>query len=201
MEKRAVNLSRRKFTKERKLAAVRRLVMGMKLWFETHSTSVDNERGIASGHLDPPLSQLGHMQAAELGVRYAGRRLGIIYTSDLNRAVSTADIAFTGASIRRVRDSRLRECNYGNWSGCPVQALHEAKDTFLEIPFPDGESFHDVVRRIESFLKDVDRGAGDVLVIAHRAPWYALERLLRGRPLSEIVSAQWKWQPGWEYDL
>lgn len=36
----------------------------MKLWFKTHSTTIDNERGIASRHLDAPLSPLG-----EIGVQ------------------------------------------------------------------------------------------------------------------------------------
>jgi hypothetical protein len=39
------------------------------------------------------------------------------------------------------------------------------------------------------------------LVVAHRAPWYALENLIRGRDLKELVTSAWKWQPGWEYDV
>ena len=35
----------------------------MKLWFETHSTSVHNERGIASGHIDFPLPSKGQLEA------------------------------------------------------------------------------------------------------------------------------------------
>jgi len=38
--------------------------------FESHSTSVDNEKGVASGQLDPALSEKGKNQAIELGKRY-----------------------------------------------------------------------------------------------------------------------------------
>jgi broad specificity phosphatase PhoE len=173
----------------------------VKLWFETHSTSIDNERGVASGHLDVPLSELGRRQAAELRVRYFGHMPRIIYTSDLARAVSTAEIAFESSKFLRAADRRLRECDYGNWSGCSVQQLQVAKVDFIDKPFPGGESFRDVVRRVENFLGDIRHLEGPVLVIAHRAPWYALEHLLRGRELSQVIVSAWKWQPGWEYDL
>lgn len=173
----------------------------MQLWFETHSTSLDNERGVASGHLDTPLSELGRAQAAELTARYAACGLRVVYTSDLLRAVETAEIAFRNSGIRRVADARLRECDYGEWSGCPAKQLHDAKAQFVENPFPGGESFRDVVRRVESFLDEIRHSDAPVLVIAHRAPWYALEHLLNRRDLREVVAAPWTWQPGWEYEL
>jgi broad specificity phosphatase PhoE len=70
---------------------------------------------------------------------------------------------------------------------------------FIEISFPGGESFREVVGRVESFISDLEVDAGPVLVIAHRACWYALEHLLKGRDLTEILGSPWHWQPGWEY--
>ena len=172
----------------------------MKLWFETHSTSVDNERGVASGHLDVPLSETGRAQAAELGPRY--EHLAALYTSDLRRAIETAEIAFAARQVAKVQDPRLRECDYGSWSGCPLKRLEAARAEFVDKPFPDGgESFRDVVRRIENFLGDLSRNQEPVLIIGHRAPWYALEHLVRGRDLVEVVTARWSWQPGWQYEL
>lgn len=171
----------------------------MKLWFETHSTSDDNERGVASGHLDVPLSERGRLQAAELGLRYADRALAVVYTSDLKRASDTGEIAFAGRHLEIRQDPRLRECDYGTWSGCPVQKLDSARADFIETPFPEGESYREVVRRMENFLQEMK--SGPVLVIAHRAPWYALEHLVLGRDLAEVVASHWKWQPGWEYDV
>lgn len=125
----------------------------------------------------------------------------MIITSDLARAVSTAEIAFGASGRPRAVDLRLRECNYGTWSGCLVEKLHTAKSSFIDDPFPGGESFRDVVRRVEGFLADLRPSEGPVLIIAHRAPWYALEHLLHGRELLEVVMSPWKWEPGWEYDL
>jgi broad specificity phosphatase PhoE len=43
--------------------------MAVELAYETHSTSVDNERGVATGWLDGELSELGRDQARALGER------------------------------------------------------------------------------------------------------------------------------------
>ncbi len=173
----------------------------MELWYETHSTSVDNEQGIASGHLDTPLSGLGRQQAAELGIRYAGRGLKAVYTSDLQRAVDTARIAFGQTAIPRIQDPRLRECDYGIMSGCAMQQINAVRSDHIEKRFPDGQSITDVVRRMRNFLNELDGTEGPVLLIAHRAPWYALEHLLNGRNLHQIVTSPWQWQPGWLYNL
>ena len=173
----------------------------MQLWFETHATSIDNERSVASGHGDPPLSALGQVQAAELGARYVARQPATVYTSDLQRAVVTAEIAFAYRGVPRCADARLRECDYGSWSGCPLQQLKEARLGFVDVAFPGGESFRGVVQRVSAFLEDLRQDDGPVLLIAHRAPWYALEHLLRGRDLYEVVDAAWEWQPGWEYEV
>jgi broad specificity phosphatase PhoE len=40
-----------------------------------------------------------------------------VFTSDLARAVQTAEIAFAGSDLPIRRDQRLRECNYGRLNG------------------------------------------------------------------------------------
>lgn len=168
----------------------------MTIWFETHSTSVDNELGLASGHFDVELSEIGRMQARDLGARYEDRNLTAVYTSDLKRSVETAAIAFT----RRAHPNpRLRECDYGAWTRRNVSDLEAARLRFVDEPFPQGESYRDVVRRVKRFLDDLPHDPASVLIIGHRAPWYALEHLLCGRDLHEVISTPWQWQPGWRY--
>jgi 2,3-bisphosphoglycerate-dependent phosphoglycerate mutase len=67
--------------------------------FETHSTSEDNERGIATGWLGGKLSAKGRAQAAELGERRRNDGVDTVVSSDLNRAVETARIAFGGSGF------------------------------------------------------------------------------------------------------
>ena len=172
--------------------------------FETHATSLDNEGGLASGWFDVDLSPAGEAQARALGERRRHDDLAAIYCSDLTRAVRTAEIAFADRGLRIVRDARLRECDYGTLTRRPAASL-DPREHWIDTPFPGGESLRQVAARVDAWLRDVRRAhARDgetVLVIGHRAPFYALEHLLRGVPLHDAVVAPWTWQPGWRYEL
>jgi broad specificity phosphatase PhoE len=170
----------------------------MMIWFETHATSVDNENGLASGHFDVELSETGRRQARDLGTRCAGRALGAIYSSDLKRSIETAQIAFR---LEPRQDRRLRECDYGEWTRRKVSEIQPARLKFIDEPFPGGESYRDVIRRVEEFLDDLPDNLSNVVIIGHRATWFALEHLLQNRDLREVIAAPWNWQAGWEYRL
>jgi len=76
--------------------ARRRRASHIEIVFETHSTTTDNERWVASGWLDGQLSPLGQRQAKDLGERRAEDEIVAVFCSDLGRAVETAEIAFGG---------------------------------------------------------------------------------------------------------
>jgi len=168
--------------------------------YETHSISLDNERGIATGWLPGALSPEGRRLARALGERRRDDGIACVFTSDLRRAVETAEIAFEGSALEIRQDLRLRECNYGRLNGAPVGDL-EPRVRFVDTPFPEGESYRDCVERMDSFLRDIARefDGQRVLVIAHSAQRWALRNLLEGEPLEQLVDAPFEWQPGWEY--
>jgi broad specificity phosphatase PhoE len=172
----------------------------LEIVFETHSTTTDNEAGIATGWLPGKLSEAGRAQAADLGDRRRHDGLAVVYVSDLARAQETAQVAFA-ESLELITDPRLRECNYGLMNGMPVAALHRQRVTHIREPWPEGESYLDVVERTRSLLSDlVARWDGSrVLLIGHSANQWALDHLLRGADLHELVSRGMLWQPGWEY--
>jgi broad specificity phosphatase PhoE len=175
--------------------------MAVELVYETHSTSVDNERGIATGRLPGELSELGRAQARELGERRRDGGIAAVYASDLVRAVETAEIAFGGSGIPVHHDSRLRECDYGELNGAPVERVAAVRRRHVDEAFPGGESYRQVVERTRAFLDDV-AAAHDgerIVVIAHSANRWALDHLVGGEPLEEIVDAPFVWQPGWLY--
>lgn len=177
--------------------------MTVEIVFETHSISVDNERGIATGWGQGRLSDRGKELAKQLGERSRGRNLDAVFTSDLRRAVETAEIAFGDSGIPIFRDARLRECNYGAMNGTPVAKLEAERARRVREPFPKGESYEEVVQRMEEFLDDLSRDWHDkrVLVIGHSATWFALEHLLKGASLEELVDRPYEWQEGWRYEL
>ena len=174
----------------------------LEIIFETHSTSLDNEAGRASGHLDVDLSPRGEREAAALGARRRADGIDIVYASDLRRSWRTAEIALGGAGVDIVRDARLRECDYGELTGHPVQEIAVVRERVVFEPFPGGESYAQAVARVAPWLDELRaRELRRVLVIGHRATHYALEHLLLGVPLEEAVRQPLRWQPGWIYEL
>ena len=89
----------------------------IELVYETHSTSTDNEQGFATGWLPGELSERGREQARGLGRRRRDDGIDVVFSSDLRRAVQTAELAFRGSEMPLHQDARLRECNYGDLNG------------------------------------------------------------------------------------
>src|SRR5215510_13708480 len=95
----------------------------MRLVFESHATSLDNEAGLASGWFDVALSATGEEQARTLGARRRDDHLAVVFCSDLSRSYRTAEIAFGDRSLPIIRDARLRECDYGDLTRWPTSAI------------------------------------------------------------------------------
>jgi broad specificity phosphatase PhoE len=177
--------------------------MAVEIVFETHSTSTDNEAGLATGWLPGRLSETGVRQAEALGRRRRDDGVTAVFTSDLHRAVQTAEIAFGGAEVPVHVDARLRECDYGDLNGMPVERIDELRAACVDEPFPGGESYRQAAERMASFLADLarDHDGARVVVIGHTATRWALDHLLHGTRLEELVVAPFAWQEGWEYRL
>lgn len=178
-------------------------VMTLTLTYETHSITEDNENGIATGWLPGRLSARGRALAVELGVRRQNDGLTAVLTSDLDRAVETARLAFAGTETPIHQDRRLRECDYGDLNGCPVSELAAVRRQHIEVPFPGGQSYQDVVAATASFLEECSQkwDGQHILVIAHSANRWALQVLLADARLADLVDAPFHWQAGWTYEI
>lgn len=175
------------------------------VFYSPHMTSVDNEAGRASGHADVPLSARGRQQAIELGQHYATETLDAIYCSDLQRAVTTAQLAFAQRRLPLVPDARLREYDYGEMTQFPVAQVEAEFPRRITEPFPHGESLQMVVQRMGAFLHEAIQAYDDktILLIGHRATRYGLAYWCEHRSLEEIVNTPWPWRavPIWRYEL
>lgn len=177
--------------------------MAVQIVFETHSTSVDNEQGVASGWAHSRLAATGQEQARQLGQRRRDDGIAVVFASDLGRAVETATIAFRGTSVPVFLDWRLRECDYGDQTRIPVAELHRDREHRLDEPYPGGESWRQAVHRVGGFLEDLPTRWDNtrVLVIGYVATRWALDHVLCRILLEELVEEEFSWQKGWEYTL
>jgi broad specificity phosphatase PhoE len=175
----------------------------IKVVFETHSLSEDNEAGIASGWSHSLLSAGGREAARQVGERRTSDGIAAVFASDLRRAAETAQIAFADTTIPVFLDWHLRECDYGERNATPADRHARDRQDFLHVPYPGGESWRQAVTRVGRFLEDLptrwDRTR--VLIIGHVATRWALEHYLAGRRLEDLINDDFHWREGWEYTL
>jgi broad specificity phosphatase PhoE len=179
------------------------VTMAVDVVFETHSLTTDNEAGVATGWLDGQLSERGRTLARQLGRRRRNDGVAAVFASDLGRTVETVELAFGGSGIPVHLDTRLRECDYGAWNGMPVSRLERERTRRISREFPDGESYLQVVGRVAGFLEELARDwdRARVLVVGHSATRWALDHLLNGAALHDLMTAPFAWQEGWSYAL
>ena len=125
----------------------------------------------------------------------------IIFSSDLTRTIDSSNIAFL--DYEKIRDKRLRECNYGLFDGKDSSlAVYE---NHIEERFPEGESMLDVEARLKSFTKFLlEKYDGKhIAIVAHKAPQLAIQVLTQGKSWEQAIAEDWRktkaWQPGWNY--
>ncbi len=176
--------------------------MAVTITYFVHGTTLDNERNKATGWLPGELSPLGINQSKHLGKLITDKHFDVVFCSDLHRAVESAKLAFSSKKIPIIKDSRLRECDYGDLTGKPFNFNLKS---YIEKPFPNGESYKDVERRIADFLKFLKKNYNNlnVAIMAHQAPQLALEVLVNGKTWNQAIDEDWRhtksWRPGWIY--
>ncbi len=127
--------------------------------------------------VDLPLSDTGRKQASAVAEFLSRFGLSAVYCSPMRRAVETAGAiaACQGAEVQPIAD--LQECDVGRWEGLDWESIRRehpgAYRVFMEnpavFPYLGGESYQDVLQRIEPILTDLlNRHVGEsIAVIAH----------------------------------
>ena len=80
-----------------------------------HTQAEGNRYRMMQGYWDGEVTSLGLRQADALGRRFAKLPLDAVYSSDLIRAVLTAEAAACGSRIPVQRREARRELNIGPW--------------------------------------------------------------------------------------
>ena len=194
-----------------------------------HGETRQHDEPMFIGQYDVPLSEEGCAQAQAAGQEIVklmaedveAELLGMdkfgkepmpaierIYSSDLVRAMETADIIadainkaypqlaeLTGGPIRIKRDPGLREISLGSWDGRPIREVAEqypeeyerrGKDIF-SFKMRGAESFYDMQYRVKAAFRNILRNddAKDIIIIAHSGVIRTLENCIRGLQVSD----------------
>jgi probable phosphoglycerate mutase len=138
--------------------------------------------GQHTGLTDIPLTDRGIEQARALGVRLRSSRFDKVFTSPLQRAARTCELAGFG-DVAEI-DPDLVEWDYGEYEGLTTHQIHEKRPGW-QIFFDGcagGESLADISARADRVIARVRAIPGTVLLFAHGhilrvlgARWLGLE--------------------------
>ena len=146
-----------------------------------HGQTDYNVTGRMQGHLDSVLTSVGHEQAAAAAPVLAALEPDRVVSSDLQRAVDTAEVVGAACGLAVKFDARLRETHLGEWQGHTVAeidgdypgaiAAWRSDPTWAP---PGGESRVAVVARsrpvvdeLDAEFADSDKASSTVLLVAH----------------------------------
>jgi broad specificity phosphatase PhoE len=146
-----------------------------------HGQTDYNVDGRMQGHIDSCLTDAGHEQAAEAAPVLASLAPDRLVSSDLRRAVDTAEVVGAACGLPVKFDPRLRETHLGLRQGHTVAEIERdypgAIATWRSDPGwapPEGESRIDVVARSRPVVDELDAEFADsdgvsetVLLVAH----------------------------------
>ena len=182
--------------------------MVIEIKYYVHTSTKDNDNGIATGWLPGIISKKGWDELKELKSITDKEHFDMVISSDLTRAIDTATYLFAGKGEHSVfYDKRLRECNYGTFNGKPNDMFKSRMTEYINTPFPEGESYVDVQKRMADFLQTLKKkhSVKRVALIGHQGPQLALDVLLKNKTWEQAMAEDWrktkKWQPGWDYKL
>lgn len=151
------------------------------VYLARHGETAWSMSGQHTGRTDLPLTARGEQNAVSLGERLRDLSFAKVYTSPLQRAARTCELAGYGAVAER--DPDLLEWNYGDYEGrrtADIQAERPGWSLFRD-GCPGGEAAADVGARADRAIARIRAVAGNVLVFssAHilrvfAARWLAL---------------------------
>ena len=152
------------------------------IYLARHGETAWSLTGQHTGRTDLPLTERGERNARRLGKRLTGRGFAKVFTSPLQRALRTCELAGFGPVAKA--DPDLLEWNYGDYEGLTtlqIQAKRPGWQLFRD-GCPGGESPDQVGQRADRVVSRLREFPGDALVFSSghflrvlAARWLGLE--------------------------
>jgi 2,3-bisphosphoglycerate-dependent phosphoglycerate mutase len=167
-----------------------------------HGQTDANATGVLQGHQPTPLNALGLLQAQRLAQRVARHlpRVTALISSDLRRAVQTADAISAACGLAPILDPAWRERGFGEFEGKHVGERDTWRAAHGDTDPPGAESLACFRHRIHCAATSLPETYADrhaVAVVTHGGPVGIILRLFQelalplasGSPRPELVRA------------
>lgn len=162
------------------------------LYIVRHGQTDWNVQGKLQGHADIPLNNTGRAEAAGLKERISTIDFDICFSSDLQRAIETAQILSATHPLIIQSVPTLRERNYGPWEGRLFSELLEYEKGGN--PLLNIESDEEIQKRIFPLLDEIvsNHPGATILIVTHGSVLRSLLAHLLNIDSSSILSIQMK---------
>jgi broad specificity phosphatase PhoE len=167
------------------------------LYIVRHGQTEWNVQKRMQGRLDSFLSLKGVEDAKRLRDYLADTKFDEVISSPSGRAYKTAKL-IQPRNEKIMTDTRLMEIHLGKWQGkTEVEISHEfPKEYYHYWKAPEryynhgGETFTDVISRLEDFLQDLEkiRSGGKVLIVTHGVAIMAILAIVKMLPIKDFWS-------------
>ncbi|GLC72511.1 hypothetical protein PLESTF_001258900 [Pleodorina starrii] len=186
--------------RQQKLLARMNPAVATTLLLVRHGQTDWNAEMRLQGHQDPPLNDVGVQQAQELSEVLREEAFDAVYSSDLRRALQTAEAIVAGrAGSMQIRTSAgLRERKLGVLEGLTLpEAAARQPDAFRLLRLhdettavPGGESPNQMRERVVAELEGIasEHPGQTVLVVAHGGVLHAVYRQAVGHPYNGPIA-------------
>jgi alpha-ribazole phosphatase len=153
-----------------------------------HGETIWNRQRKYQGQSDIPLTDEGRIQARTLSERLKDEKIDVIYASNLDRTIETAEIIAKNHGRKVLTAPLMRELSFGIWEGMTydeiIQKWPQEFEKWQDDPYnekpPEGETLTELCERVSKFLMEAANKHPDsrILVVSHAGPIRAVLSVL-----------------------
>lgn len=186
----------------------------MKIYLVRHGKADSNLINTPfNGNIDDRLTEEGFQDVKRVAERLKSTRFHIIFSSPMTRAVQTAEEISRKKSppVKIICDERLTELKPGIFGGLTYEEImlkynnifEERKKNKFLFRIPHGESYEDLFKRVDYFMRDVfiNYAENDLLIVTHATTIKLFLLLLTDMNLEDIEKETFKNTCIFEFDV
>ena len=161
-----------------------------------HGQTNWNILGRTQGHGNSDLTKKGLEQAKELADAIVDYPIDYIYSSDLGRAVQTAQIVANKLNLDVNKTPALREMGFGIWEGLLIEEIkRDHLDTYKTwrnephlVNIEGGENLHIIKERTDKFIEELNKKYDNkhIVLVSHSVTVRAMLLSFLGSSMQNI---------------
>ena len=139
-----------------------------------------------------PITGKGKEEVKKRAKELKKEKIDLIYCSDFYRTKQTAEIISKNLSLPVKYDKRLRDTNFGIFSGRPGEEYRRYFSSEIQRfskKIPKGESWNDVGKRAVDFIREIDKKHKNkiILIVSHADPVWLLAGYIKGLTRKQML--------------